>query len=197
MLSNVAGTYLGDPAWDPVMAELARREAVIFVHPTAPGGPPVPGVPPFVADFLLDTTRAAVNLVRHGVTARYPSLRVILAHAGGFIPYAAARVASLAESADGRHLARDEFLDALRGFWFDTALSASPYTLPALLSFARPDRVLFGSDWPYARGDNHRYFTEQLDQYPLDAAARTAINSANAAALLGLPVPSPSPRQAR
>jgi len=192
MLSNIAGTYVGDPSWDPVMAELARREAVIFVHPTAPGGPPVPGVPPFVADFLLDTTRAAVNLVRHGVIARYPSLRVILSHAGGFIPYAAARVASLAESADGRHLARDEFLDALRGFWFDTALSASPYTLPTLLSFARPDRVLFGSDWPYARGDNHRYFTDQLDQFPLDAATRTAINSANATALLGLPISVPS-----
>jgi 6-methylsalicylate decarboxylase len=197
MLSSVAGTYVGDPAWDPVMAELARRDAVIFVHPTAPAGPPVPGVPPFVADFLLDTTRAAVNLVRHGVTARYPSLRIILSHAGGFVPYAAARVASLAEVADGAQPAREDFLSSLRGFWFDTALSASPYTLPALLSFAAAGRVLFGSDWPYARGDNHAYFTDQLDQYPLDAGTRAAINGANAAALLGLPFPAPANGGAR
>lgn len=183
LMSNVAGAYPGSPAWDPVMAELDRRHAVVFVHPTSPDGlPPVPGVPPFVTDFLLDTTRAAVDLIRHRTLARYPSLRVILAHAGGFVPYAVARIASLTTYADGTPAEREDVIDALRSFWFDTALSSSPFMMPSLLAFAAPDRILFGSDWPYARGDNHRYFTRALDEYPLEPTARNAINRTNAVA---------------
>ncbi len=184
LLTNVDGRYVGDPEWFPVLAALAERNAVVFVHPTAPVGPSVPGVAPFVADFLLDTTRAALNLVRHGVPRRLPQLRVILSHAGGFLPYSAFRIASLLEDADGTPVDRDDCLAQLRTFWFDTALSASPSTLPALLAFAGSDRVLYGSDWPYARGDNSQYFTAQLDAYPLDPQLRAGINADNARALL-------------
>jgi predicted TIM-barrel fold metal-dependent hydrolase len=40
----------------------------------------VPGLPPFVADFLLDTTRAAYRLVQSGVPRRFPNLKIILSH---------------------------------------------------------------------------------------------------------------------
>lgn len=184
MLANTDGVYLGDPVFDPVLEELDRRQAVVFVHPTAPPGPGVPGVPPFSADFLLDTTRAALNIVRHGVPARFRELRIILSHAGGFVPYAAHRIASLTQGANGHRLTREDFLHDLRTFYFDTALSANPHTLPALLSFADPARVLYGSDWPYAVGDNAQYFTAQLDAYPLTGQQRVAINNGNASALL-------------
>jgi 6-methylsalicylate decarboxylase len=184
LLANSGGVYLGDPAFEPVMAELDRRGAVVFIHPTAPPGPQVPGVPPFSADFLLDTTRAALNLVRHGVVARLRNLRMILSHAGGFVPYAAHRMASLTEGAGGHVVTRENFLRDLRSFFFDTALSANADTLPSLLAFAGQDRVLYGSDWPYARGDNAQYFTAQLDAYPLAEELRAAINRDNALALL-------------
>ncbi|MEV4603743.1 amidohydrolase family protein [Amycolatopsis sp. NPDC049253] len=184
LLANVDGVYLGDPVFDPLMAELDRRAAVVFVHPTAPPGPAVPGVPPFAADFLLDTTRAALNLVRHGVVARSTRMRMILSHAGGFVPYAAHRMASLTEGAAGHVVTRENFLRDLRTFYFDTALSANADTLPSLLAFAGPDRVLYGSDWPYARGDNSQYFTAQLDAYPLSETQRAAVNRGNALALL-------------
>lgn len=183
LLANHDGVYLGDPHYEPVLRELDARGAVVFVHPTAPPGPGVPGIPPFTADFLLDTTRAALNLVRHGVPRRMPGLRVILSHAGGFVPYAAHRMASLTSDADGRPLAREDVLADLRGFWYDTALSANPATLPALLAFADPARILFGSDWPYAGGDNAQYFTAQFDEYPFSAAQRAAISRDNALAL--------------
>jgi hypothetical protein len=38
----------------------------------------------------------------------------------------------------------------LRQFYFDTALSSSPYALPALLAFAKPENITFVSEWPYA-----------------------------------------------
>jgi len=64
------------PAWsaeDALLAELARREAVVFVHPSTLPAPPVDGVPPFAIDFLLDPTqRAAVD--RNAAAALFPAL---------------------------------------------------------------------------------------------------------------------------
>lgn len=74
-------------------------------------------------------------------------------------------------------------LAELRRFYFDTALSANPDTLPTLLSFADPARITFGSDFPYATPEMSAYFTQHLDTYPLDDHQRTAINHGNAQAL--------------
>lgn len=148
LLANSSGVYLGDPAFDPLMAALDEHAAVVFVHPAQLPGPAVEGIPPFAADFLLDTTRTAYNLVKHDVPRRFPRIRFILAHAGGFVPYAAHRLAITAFNDTGRDLR--QILDDLAGFYFDTALSASPAALPSLLAFAKPGHVLYGSDWPFA-----------------------------------------------
>jgi 6-methylsalicylate decarboxylase len=179
LLANSDGVYLGDPAFDPVMAELDYRAAVVFVHPAELPGPAVPGIPPFAADFLLDTTRAATNLVMHDVPGRYPAVRYILSHAGGFLPYASHRIGFTVAAMTGRDPA--SVLDTMSGFYYDTALSASPAALPSLLAFAKPGRVLFGSDWPFAPEPFIGYFADILDAYPdLDEDTRAAINHDNA-----------------
>ena len=91
----VNNTYLGDPIWNPLMEELNRRKAVIFVHPSELSGAPAKGIPPFSADFLLDTTRAAINMAKTGFLERFPDLKIILSHGGGFVPYAAERIARI------------------------------------------------------------------------------------------------------
>jgi predicted TIM-barrel fold metal-dependent hydrolase len=176
LLASVNGTYLGDPAWDPLMAELNRRRAVVFVHPGALAGPEVPGIPAFAADFLLDTTRAALSYARSGSLERYPDLKVILSHAGGFVPYAAERMARIC-SPDG---ANPGGIARLRQFWYDVALSSSPYALPSLLAFADHGRITFGSDWPYAPKERSWHFARLLDGYPLEPALRHAIHRGNA-----------------
>lgn len=164
LLANSDGVYLGDPSFDPLMAELNRRRAVVFVHPAALPGPNVDGIPPFVVDFLLDTTRAAINLVRNGVTTRYPDISFILSHGGGFVPYASHRIAATLSGVTGA--APADILAELRRFSFDTALTGSPAALPSLLAFAEPGHVLYGSDWPYATDAAVAYFTGKLDAYP-------------------------------
>jgi len=49
-----------------------------------------------MTDFPFETTRTGVQLVLSGVLDRYPGARVILSHAGGFLPYASLRFAELA-----------------------------------------------------------------------------------------------------
>jgi predicted TIM-barrel fold metal-dependent hydrolase len=161
------------------MAELNPRRALAFVHPSALPGPAVDGIPPFAADFLLDTTRAAFNLVLNDVPRRYPNIRFILSHAGGFVPYAAHRMAITVAGQTGRRL--NDILDDFRSFYFDLALSGSPAALPSLMAFAAPDHVLFGSDWPFAPGAAVSHFTAQFDKWSgLADDERVAINHGNA-----------------
>ena len=163
LLANSNGQYLGSPQLDPLMAELDARSAVAFVHPATLPGPAVDGIPPFAADFLLDTSRAAYSLVRNGVIQRYPRIRFILSHAGGFVPYASHRMALTIAGDTRRPL--HEVLDDFRSFYFDIALSGSPAALPSLLAFAQPDHILYGSDWPFAPGPAVSYFTAQFDKW--------------------------------
>ncbi|MFF1451006.1 amidohydrolase family protein [Streptomyces sp. NPDC058274] len=180
--AHTDGTYLGDPAHEPLFAFLDERSAVVHIHPSDLPGPPVPGLPPFAADFLLDTTRAAMNLVLHDIPRRFPNLRLILSHGGGFLPYAAHRIAAALFAETGRE--PGELLDSLTSFHFDTALSSSPTALPSLLAFARPGHVLYGSDWPFAPDLAVGYFTGLLDTHEqLAPADHRAIDSDSALSL--------------
>jgi 6-methylsalicylate decarboxylase len=182
LLANNAGTYLGEDGQDALFAALNDRSAVVFIHPSELPGPTVPGVAPFAADFLLDTTRAAYLLVRNGIRTRYPNIKFILSHAGGFVPYASHRMAVAITADTGRGWA--DVLDDFASFYFDTALSSSAAALPSLLAFARPGHITFGSDFPYAPTAAGKLFAAGLETYPaLDPGARAAIERTNALAL--------------
>ncbi|MFK0263223.1 amidohydrolase family protein [Streptomyces angustmyceticus] len=188
LLTNYRGAYLGDPAFAPLMAELGRRGTTVFVHPAELPGPTAPGIPPYAADFLLDTVRAAMSLTLSGTTTRHPDIAFLLSHGGGFLPYAAHRIGLALEGhqrATGVHpvMDREALLAGLRRFYFDTALSAGPATLPSLLAFADPTRITFGSDYPHATPEGAAHVTEQLDAHPLDDAQRAAIERGNAEVL--------------
>ncbi|MET7729382.1 hypothetical protein [Streptomyces mirabilis] len=56
--------------------------------------------------------------------------------------------------------------------------------MPSLLAFARHDRVLFGTDWPFAPEIAVAHFTGEYDGYPgLDTGSHYAIDRNNAHAL--------------
>lgn len=182
LLANVGGEYVGASEHDVLFAELERRRAVAFVHPAELPGPRLEWMPPFAADFLLDTTRAAYRLVQSGIVRRRQGVKIILAHAGGFVPYASHRLAAALSAETQRSPL--ELLDELASFYFDTALSGSPAALPSLLAFAKPGHVLFGSDWPFAPEIAVQWFTAQLDAYDgLDAAGHVGVDRTNAEAL--------------
>ena len=182
LLANNAGTYLGEEGQESLFAALNQRSAVVFIHPAELPGPSVPGVPPFATDFLLDTTRAAYLLVRNGIRTRYPNIRFILSHAGGFVPYASHRMAVAIMADTGRSWA--DVLDDFASFYYDTALSSSAAALPTLLAFAKPGHITFGSDFPFAPTAAGKLFAAGLETYPgIDADARADIERTSALAL--------------
>ncbi|MFF7635862.1 hypothetical protein ACFZB9_22350 [Kitasatospora sp. NPDC008050] len=67
---------------------------MVFIHPTEPAMPMLPGISAPVIDFTFDTARTAVQMTLNGVMSRHTRMKVILSHAGGSLPYVAHRVAA-------------------------------------------------------------------------------------------------------
>jgi predicted TIM-barrel fold metal-dependent hydrolase len=179
LVAHSGDDYLGDPAYDPVFEELNRRAAAVLVHPMALPGPAARQVPYVLADFLLDTTRGALSLILSGALDRYPDIRFILSHGGGFLPYAATRADLLSTAFFGVEpglVAR-----SLPRFWYDTALTG-PSALPSLLATVGPERVVFGTDWCAVPETAVRTVATALDQpWPqLSGSARERVDRGNA-----------------
>lgn len=152
LLGSTDGKFLGDPSYDELMAELNRRQAVVFVHPNIHPTSDTLGlnIPGFFVEFLCDTTRAGLNLILSGTIEKYPNIRWILAHSGGFLPYIAWR-ASLANAfPQFVEKAPAGILSYIRRFYYDTALSPSRYSQVVLKELVDPSHILFGSDFPFA-----------------------------------------------
>jgi 6-methylsalicylate decarboxylase len=180
--------YLGDPSYEEVFQELERRKAVVFIHPnTVPPGAIVPkiSVPWGIVDFPMDTSRAVVNLLMTGTLERYPSIRYIVSHAGGAIPYLALRIAFAENLASWpRENTPKGSAHYLQKLYYDTALSPSEQVFAALKEFVPTSQVLFGSDYPMVPEKVATIETQMIEQSKvLDDRARRAIDRENALAL--------------
>lgn len=152
LLASNAGVFLGDPRFEELMAELDRREATVFVHPNLhPSSQTLElDTPGFLLEFVCDITRAAVNLILTGTLERYPRIRWILAHAGGFLPYAAWRISLANALPQFQEQAPQGVMSYLQRFYFDTALAPAAPSMAVLRELVAPSQVLFGSDFPFA-----------------------------------------------
>jgi aminocarboxymuconate-semialdehyde decarboxylase len=154
IFTNAGGRYLGDSHFDPIFAELQRRGAVVFVHPTASPDPIAHtlGLPDTLLDYPVDTSRAIAKLHYSNTFARTPDIKYVFVHAGGTIPFVASRFAIVDEmnvipGAEGR----GTFADALPRLYWDTASAFSDPVLHMLRSVTGLGNVVFGTDYPYPR----------------------------------------------
>jgi len=186
--TNSNGVYLGDTVLEPVFEELERRKAVVFVHPNP--SPDVVahslGLPDNLLDFPTDTNRAVAQMHYTNRFARTPHVKYIFSHAGGSIPYLAARFAIIDEmdfiaGAEERGSADDMF----RRMHWDTALAASDPVFRMLRDVVGIDQVLYGTDFPYLRRDLAVRSKQQiLQSSTVNAAEQSAVLGGNASRLL-------------
>lgn len=157
LLSSYLQLYLGHPDLDEIMAELNRRGAVVFIHPSTPVGMHDfrLDIPSFVLEFPFDTTRALVNIFGRDLQTRFAGIRMIFAHAGGAAPFLAPRIALLDLFANRNNAlsvdeARAKVVSFMRGVYFDTALTVSDDVILMLMNMVGPSRIVFGIDYPQA-----------------------------------------------
>lgn len=171
LLTHAAGVYLGDPSLEPVMAELHRRRAVVFIHPTSPAGFACTalGYPRPMLEFLLDTTRAVANLVLTGTLDRYDGIRLIVPHAGAALPVLADRLAGFAAlfGVGGREAGEIDVIAALQRLYYEVGAGLPfPRHVEALLNLVDTGRLLYGTDWPFGALPGIEANGEAIEAHP-------------------------------
>ena len=186
LFTSYDGKYLGDKDFEPIWAELDKRNAVIFIHPchTPSATWTSSQLPQPIIDYPHETTRTACDLIVSGRKRQFPSCKIILSHAGGTLPFLSWRLMALCstlfsgllteESPRGEQITEDA-----KSFYFDTALSGSANVLDSLLKWAPKDRVLYGSDFPYATVEAE-WSDKELEEYEMDGEMRRAVYRENA-----------------
>jgi aminocarboxymuconate-semialdehyde decarboxylase len=152
--TDVNGGDLDDPRFDPVWAVAEELEMVVILHPHGWTEPQRMGEYYLsnVVCMPLASTVAVSRMILGGVWERFPDLRMVVVHGGGYLPFYFARTdhAYKVRPELRRHISRppSEYLHKL---YFDTTVFA-PSMVEHLVAEFGADHVLMGSDYPFDMG---------------------------------------------
>jgi 6-methylsalicylate decarboxylase len=183
--SNYGDKWLGHPVYKPILEELNRRKAVVFVHPLVASCCDAHlsvGTFPAVIEVPHDTTRTIVSLLLSGTFARLREIRWLFSHGGGTIPFLAGRIeAFYDQKARGPNgFAPDGIEAEFRRLYYDTANATHPAAMAALQKLVPMSQLTYGTDYPYFALDQ----IAALRQLNLAAADLAAIASGNIVELI-------------
>ena len=176
--------YPGDKKFEPVFAELNRRKATVYFHPTAQTC--CLGIVPGVGDSWIevpnDTSRAALSLMFSGALLKLRDIKFLWSHGGGTIPMLAERVDWLSKGQvrNRAELMPEGPLAEFKRFYYDTANAGYPGSMAALLKLVDPSQIVFGTDYPYVTTD---WNARALRRAGISDAMIAAIETENAKAL--------------
>jgi predicted TIM-barrel fold metal-dependent hydrolase len=156
ILTSYGNAWLGDPSFAPVLDELNRRKAVVYVHPTdaACCQGLLPRVPNQMLEYPMDTMRTIASLIVSETANRCPEVRFIFSHAGGPLIGVAGRLLGAEMTAENltKAAAPNTRLHHLRRFFYDTAGATNLVNMQGLKTLVGISQVVFGTDAPFFDG---------------------------------------------
>ena len=176
---------IGDPKFLPFWKAAENLDCPVFIHPA---GNANPRLRKFGLAFNLgqpyEEALAMSSLVYEGIMDKFPKLKILIVHGGGFLPYYAGRQDSASRTGrDGAGL-KGEFSSYIRKFYFDTVLF-NPDMLTFLATKAPASHILMGTDYPFGEKDPVGFIKRNRK---IPAAARDGLLGKNAARLFKIPV---------
>jgi aminocarboxymuconate-semialdehyde decarboxylase len=182
--SSYNGAYMGDPVFHPFWEAVERLGVAVWIHPE--------GVrDPWFQRYALwnsvgqsiEETKCLTSLIYEGVMTRFPGLKVVIAHGGGYFPHYLGRMdRNTANRPDTvRNTGGRTPGSFLRSFYYDTCVY-DPQVLQVLLERVGADRLVMGSDYPVGEKDPVGW----LRQAGVAGGDLANIAGGNAARLLGL-----------
>jgi aminocarboxymuconate-semialdehyde decarboxylase len=184
--TSILGRALVEPGFEPVFAELNRRSAVLYLHPAGNSA-----CSPLIGDYHLtwmvgapvEDTISIMQLITHGIPARYPDITIINSHLGGALPM-------LLQRADDQYRweapgTPQKPSVAARRMWYDTVGHGHVPALRCAIDSFGADRLLLGTDFPYENGDTFIRAIDYINDPRIDPDAARAILDHNASTLLG------------
>ena len=158
---------LSDEFFTPFFEEANKQKAIVFIHPLLSEDPRLKRrMMPNLIGVPWETTVCATDLLLSGLVDKYPNVKILFAHGGGFLPYQIGRlnkgyeqwklVSSNLQAKPSEYLSR---------FWYDSVLW-NQESLDFLIKSVGEDRVVPGSDYPF-----------DLCVWPPTGNSQTAIHS--------------------
>jgi aminocarboxymuconate-semialdehyde decarboxylase len=153
--SSYNGVYLGDPVYHPFWEAVSDIGATVWIHPEGVRDPWFQRYALWnSAGQSIEEAKVMASLIYEGVLHRYPRLKIVIAHGGGYFPHYLGRM-------DRNHANRPDTVkntggrkpsEFLRAFHYDTCVY-DPQVLKVLLERIGADRLVMGSDYPVGEKD--------------------------------------------
>jgi aminocarboxymuconate-semialdehyde decarboxylase len=177
LCTHVNGVDLDVADLDPVLSAAQELDVPLFLHPQNSGD--LTRLKDYhlwnLVGFMMETATAGARLILSGVFERYPLVKIVLAHGGGFLPYQLGRL-------DHGHRARAELKarlpkppTAYLGNIFCDSLTHDGRALRFLIDRIGADHVVIGTDYPFDMGCDA----------PVDAVRELGLPAAQQNAILG------------
>ncbi|MDP3878728.1 MAG: amidohydrolase family protein [Dehalococcoidales bacterium] len=188
IISNINGKNLDEPEFWPFYEKAQEMGVLIYVHPMR-----VAGADRMKKYWLanlvgnpLDTTIAVASIIFGGILEKFPRLKFLFSHAGGYAPFIRGRWEHGYQYIDEcRSIPRPPG-EYFKQIYFDTIIHFGP-ALAYLVDTVGADKVVLGSDYPFAMGDPDPVATVR-NAPGIPAADKELILERTSAALLGLDI---------
>ncbi len=137
--SDLPPPGLGDAFWHPLYAAMTRLDVPALIHSAGSCS----ARESYTLKFINEESIAVISLLDSDVFQRFPTLKIVVAHAGGAIPYQMGRFRAWSV----RKGEPRSFDEQLRQLHFDTC-NYSQDAIELLLKVAGTKNVMFGSEKP-------------------------------------------------
>lgn len=149
------GIYFGDRRFDPMWEAVQHHGLTVFIHPHGQDNRP-----PFDQFALsnsagqgVEEIKVMTSIIYNGVFDRFPGVKIVIAHGGGFLPHYYGRL-------DRNAIERPQTManihrlpsSYLKDFHYDSCVYG-PEILAALIRIVGVDRIVLGSDYPVGEED--------------------------------------------
>jgi predicted TIM-barrel fold metal-dependent hydrolase len=202
--TNVNGKPLNSPEFAPLFEMMAKYNLPIWIHPThgvtADDYKSESGSKYAVASTFgwpYETTIAMNRLVFGGILEKYPNLKVITHHGAAMVPYLAERIIAFHDQAEMSDRSSDKLgltkapIEYYQMFYADTAIYGNAPGLMLTRAFFGIDKVLFGTDFPFAGQFGERVTRQTIaaiEEMDISDAEKKMIFEENARKIMRLPV---------
>ena len=153
VFTSYGDKWLGDPAFEPVYAELNRRKAVVYTHP--PDTSCCMNLLKSTAfneaaiEYGTDTTRAIAKWFVSGAAKKYPDIKIIWSHGGGSLTSLYSRFQGIAGNPRNKEFFPEGLEAEVRKFYYDTASQFHRVNLIALKELVSASQIVYGTDVPF------------------------------------------------